>query len=182
MKKKLLVTVMGITLAFSMLTGCGSEGKDTTTTMESEAVQTTDEATDNTTVADVPTESEAEDTTSEVSDVSINFDDYNEALFGGYATDSDGNELRFATNKLAYHLDMFYSTKGGVPANWNEVVEYVDVDGEQWVQATYTFDDDAYDTNGYTVVDYAENPFVIAVSPDKTKVLYKDVVYTRPEQ
>ena len=69
MKKKLLVTVMGMTLAFAMLTGCGSEGKDTTTTTDSEAVQTTDEATDNTTVVEVPTESESEveDTTPEVS-------------------------------------------------------------------------------------------------------------------
>lgn len=194
MKKKLLVTIVGMTLAFAMLTGCGSDGKDTTTTTNSEAVQTTDEATDNTTVSDTDTESESEsedentsDTTEvsdtpEVSDAPEDFSAYWGAFGYGKGTkDADGNNLVDATNRLTWSIYNFYGSDGGAPFNWHEVVEYVDVDGEQWGQATYTFDADARDYEGYTV-NYVENPFVIAVSPDKTKVLYKDVVYTVPEE
>lgn len=194
MKKKLLVTVMGMTLAFAMLTGCGSDGKDTTTTTNSEAVQITDEATDNTTVSDTDTESESESEdentsdipevsdTPEVSDAPEDFSAYWSVFgHGDSIKDADGNNLLEATNRLIGSIFEFYTFEGGVPLNWHEVVEYVDVDGEQWGQVTYTFDDDALDYNGYTV-NYVENPFVIAVSPDKTKILYKDVVYTVPEQ
>ena len=196
MKKKIFATVLCMVTAVSMLTGCGDTSTDTTKdnepVMESEAVQITDEATDNTTVAEVPTESEseAEDTsdttevsdTPEVSDAPEDFSAY-WAVFGHGESikDADGNNLVEATNGLTWSIFNFYTFEGGVPFNWNEVVEYVDVDGEQWGQATYTFDDDALDYNGYTV-NYVENPFVIAVSPDKTKILYKDVVYTVPEQ
>lgn len=176
---KILVTIVGMTLAFAMLTGCGSKGEDIT---DSEAVQTTDEATDNTTVSD--TESEAEDTTPEVSDTASddlkNFE-YDCALYEN--KDVDGNELfdvapLFKTIRLLHDDGGF----GGVPDNWNEVLEYVDVDGEQWVQVTYTFDDDAYGSVGIYSIPEHENPFVFAVSPDMTKVLYKGVVYTKPEQ
>ena len=190
MKKKLLVTIVGMTLAFAMLTGCGSDGKDTTTTTNSEAVQITDEATDNTTVSDTETESEseseseAEDTsdTQEASDAPEDFSAYWGAFGHGESIkDADGHNLVDASNRLTWGIYNFYTFEDGVPLNWNEVVEYVDVDGEQWGQATYTFDADARDYEGYTV-NYVENPFVIAVSPDKTKILYKDVVYTVPEQ
>lgn len=192
MKKKIFATVLCMVTAVSMLTGCGGTSKDTTKdnepVMESEAVQITDEATDNTTVSDTDTESEseseAEDTsdTQEVSDAPEDFSAYWGAFGRDKSTkDADGNNLLEATNALTWSIYNFYTFEGGVPLNWHEVVEYVDVDGEQWGQVTYTFDDDALDYNGYTV-NYVENPFVIAVSPDKTKVLYKDVVYTVPEQ
>ena len=186
MKKKIFATVLCMVTAVSMLTGCGGTSSDTPKdnepVMESEAVQTTDEATDNTTVSDTEAESESEDTTTEVSNEPIDFLKYSSGLGRNNLTDADGNVLNIATNNFASSIDNFYSMENGVPANWNEVVEYVDVDGEQWVQATYTFDDDAHDFNGYTIVNYVESPFVIAVSPDTTKVLYKGVVYTKPEQ
>lgn len=185
MKKKILVTMVGMTLAFAMLTGCGSKGGDIT---DSEAVQTTDEATDNTTVSDTDTESESESEdentsdTSEVSDAPEDFSAYWSVFGHGKSIkDADGNNLVDATNGLTWDIYNFYGSENGVPLNWHEVVEYVDVDGEQWGQATYTFDADASDYMGYTV-NYVENPFVIAVSPDKTKFLYKDVVYTVTEE
>lgn len=190
MKKKIFATVLCMVTAVSMLTGCGDTSTDTTKdnepVMESEAVQITDEATDNTTVSDTDTESEseAEDTsdTQEVSDAPEDFSAYWGAFgYGNSTKDADGNNLADATNGLTWSIFNFYTFEGGVPLNWHEVVEYVDVDGEQWGQVTYTFDADALDYNGYTV-NYVENPFVIAVSPDKTKILYKDVVYTVPEQ
>lgn len=190
MKKKIFATVLCMVTAVSMLTGCGGTSTDTSKdnepVMESEAVQITDEATDNTTVSDTDTESEsdAEDTsdTQEVSDAPEDFSAYWGAFGYGKGTkDADGNNLVDATNRLTWSIYNFYGSDGGAPFNWHEVVEYVDVDGEQWGQVTYTFDDDAQDYEGYTV-NYVENPFVIAVSPDRTKVLYKDVVYTVPEQ
>lgn len=196
MKKKIFATVLCMVTAVSMLTGCGGTSKDTSkgneAVVESEAVQITDEATDNTTVSDTDTESESEDEntsdttevsdTPEVSDAPEDFSAYWSVFgHGDSIKDADGNNLLEATNRLIGSIFEFYTFEGGVPLNWHEVVEYVDVDGEQWGQVTYTFDDDALDYNGYTV-NYVENPFVIAVSPDKTKVLYKDVVYTVPEQ
>ena len=170
-----------MTLAFAMLTGCGSKGEDIT---DSEAVQTIDEATDNTTVSDTEAESESEDTTTEASDTASddlkNFE-YDCALYEN--KDVDGNELfdvapLFKT-VVCLHCDGDYN---GVPANWNEALEYVDVDGEQWVQVTYTFDDAVGRSVGAYSIPEHENPFVFAVSPDMTKVLYKGVVYTKPEQ
>ena len=178
--------MVGMTLAFAMLTGCGSEGKDTTTTTADTEVSTP--ATDEN---ESESEDASEDTTPEVSAEEIDLYDYLGALDAN-ATDADGNTLGVATKGSAgeyyggfvidinlVYCDGYY---GGAPENWHEVVEYVDIDGEQWIQATYTFDDDALSYNGYTIVSYMENPFVIAVSPDKTKALYKGVIYTRPEQ
>lgn len=190
MKKKIFATVLCMVTAVSMLTGCGGTSSDTPKdnepVMESEAVQTTDEATDNTTVSDTEAESESEveDTTPEVSDTASddlkNFK-YHCALDEN--KDVDGNELfnvapLFKT-VVCLHYDGDYN---GVPANWNEALEYVDVDGEQWVQVTYTFDDAVGRSVGAYSIPEHENPFVFAVSPDMTKVLYKGVVYTKPEQ
>ena len=190
MKKKIFATVLCMVTAVSMLTGCGGTSSDTSKdnepVMESEAVQTTDEATDNTTVSDTEAESESkvEDTTPEVSDTAS--DDLKNFKYH-YAIsenrDVDGNEL-FNVAPLfrivnILHGDCDYN---GVPANWNEALEYVDVDGEQWVQVTYTFDDAVGRSVGAYSIPEHENPFVFAVSPDTTKVLYKGVVYTKPEQ
>lgn len=188
MKKKIFATVLCMVTAVSMLTGCGGTSSDTSKdnepVMESEAVQTTDEATDNTTVSDTEAESESEDTTTEVSDTAS--DDLKNFKYH-YAIsenrDVDGNEL-FNVAPLfrivnILHGDCDYN---GVPANWNEALEYVDVDGEQWVQVTYTFDDAVGRSVGPYSIPEHENPFVFAVSPDTTKVLYKGVVYIKPEQ
>lgn len=186
MKKKILVTMVGMTLAFAMLTGCGSKGEDTTTTTADTEISTpvTDEneAEDTSDTVDKTSKDTAEDTTQEVSDAPEDFSAYWSVFgHGDSIKDADGNNLLEATNRLIGSIYNFYGSEGGVPLNWHEVVEYVDVDGEQWGQVTYTFDDDARDYNGYTV-NYVENPFVIAVSPDRTKVLYKDVVYTVTEE
>ena len=183
MKKKIFATVLCMVTAVSMLTGCGGTSSDTPKdnepVMESEAVQTTDEATDNTTVSDTEAESESEDTSTEVSAEKINLYDYNLA-FNPDAKDADGNTLGDATKNLVTSIAL-YNCNGEIPLSWNTVLEYVDIDGEQWVQATFTFNDDSYDYGGH-LINYVESPFVIAVSPDKNKVLYKDVVYTVPEQ
>lgn len=188
MKKKIFATVLCMVTAVSMLTGCGGTSsdtpKDSEPVMESEAVQTTDEATDNTTVSDTDTESEseAEDTTPEVSaEEAIDTTKMVAILqhYDGYdidVKDADGNTL-YSVTKVPSEISDSIAMNGLNGIEWS--VEYVDVEGEQWFQVTWTLPE--YMSNGVQFSEH-EDPFILTYSPDCNKVMYKEVVYTVPEQ
>ena len=163
MKKKILVTMVGMTLAFAMLTGCGSEGKDTTTTTADTEVSTP--ATDE-------NESEAEEVT-ESTDNSASEEFYtrnnlsNFANMISIATYNEEKGYKSADGKCIWNVfnygilskaveDLFYNDYEYISDGYNPSVEYVEVDGGQWYELT--FDIDAF-INKVGGKDYFEENF-----------------------
>ena len=163
MKKKILVTMVGMTLAFAMLTGCGSKGEDTTTTTADTEVSTptTDE-----------NESEAEEVT-ESTDNSASEEFYtrnnlsNFANMISIATYNEEKGYKSADGKCIWNVfnygilskaveDLFYNDYEYISDGYNPSVEYVEVDGGQWYELT--FDIDAF-INKVGGKDYFEENF-----------------------
>ncbi len=168
MKKKILVTIVGMTLAFVMLTACGSEGKDTTTADTEVSTQTTDE-----------NESEAKDTSDSAEEVTESTDNSaseefytrnnlsNFADMISIATYNEEKGYKSADGKCIWNVfnygilskaveDLFYNNYEYISDGYNPSVEYVEVDGEQWYELT--FDIDAF-INKVGGKDYFEENF-----------------------
>lgn len=155
--------MVGMTLAFAMLTGCGSKGEDTTTTTADTEVSTptTDE-----------NESEAEEVT-ESTDNSASEEFYtrnnlsNFANMISIATYNEEKGYKSADGKCIWNVfnygilskaveDLFYNDYEYISDGYNPSVEYVEVDGGQWYELT--FDIDAF-INKVGGKDYFEENF-----------------------
>ena len=222
MKRKIIVSVLGMTMEVAMMTGCGSGSSSSTKTADSTAVESeevqvadaeevdsTDDASDteevtdssDTGVSEEPAEAEpAEETTvegldekpviyGEETDWSTLGKMYNHFIYdndgslGGLnSTDANGNIL-YDAEPIVRDLYAWYSEGYYIFGDETHSCEdfvYVDVDGERWLQYTITVPEGA---NGYTgnyLTDYYNKKLVFTYSPDFTKMIYNDVVYTRP--
>lgn len=196
MKKKLLVTVMGMTLAFAMLTGCGSKAEDTTTVTSASA-----DTEASTSTAD-ENEAETEDTSDSADEIETPEEDawkeFEVSCFTYlicYRSGADYLDTNPKSSDGKYLWDLIYYNRvvddivvpglnNMIADEFKPVCEYTDVDGEQWFQLTLDTDNFVSETGADYYVDEDGTPIgkmVFKVSPDYTKFIYKDVLFELPE-
>ena len=197
MKKKILMMV----LAMTMLAGCGAKEAtptdagvaDTTVAEEvvvdeqgNQEVVQEEVASDTEQVTEEPAVEESslpENPTEEDFDayylyeILIHTDDNSED-----AKDENGNTLYSATG-LPDAMYLYFEVDRKVP--FEKDFEYVDVNGEKWLQMTVHIPDDArgrWDTVLSETVNNFENELVLTYSPDFFKVMYNGVVYSATQE
>lgn len=196
MKKKILMMV----LAMTMLAGCGAKeatptdaGVADTTVAEEVVVDEQDNqevvqeevASDTEQVAEEPAVEESslpENPTEEDFRPAFLYNILSNEHAGKDAKDENGNTLYSATG-LPDALSLYFDVDRKVP--FEKDFEYVDVNGEKWLQMTVYIPDDArgrWDTVLSETVNNFENELVLTYSPDFFKVMYKDVVYSASKE
>lgn len=95
------------------------------------------------------------------------------------AKDEAGNTLYSVTTTPNYfYMDTFINNDNGGYDYFDKKFEYVDIDGEKWLQVTFVLPEDA---RAHCIADLlAERgtDFVLTYSPDFFKVMYNGVVYS----
>ena len=194
MKKKILMMV----LAMTMLAGCGAKEAtptdagvaDTTVAEEvvvdeqgNQEVVQEEVASDTEQVAEEPAVEESslpENPTEEDFRPSFLFEILCHNPDDEYLIDlrdDNGNTL-FSVSALPDEIGLYWDFRKEVP--FEKDFEYVDVNGEKWLQMTVHIPDDAKCALGYALTDSVpnyENELVLTYSPDFFKVMYKGVVY-----
>lgn len=189
MKKKILVTMLCMVTALSVLTGCGDSGT-TKKTGGTEAVVSepntevsteTEEETEEKKVSELnyvedidvgnirlmilPTSRSDKETASHTSD-------------GRYTEDIYGEDVALAIHRWGYSVE-----------EYRPIVNYVDVDGEQWYEIIFDISGIIANTdepdNFEEVVSFREaglEKVVLKVSPDYTKFYFDDTLFEFPQE
>lgn len=188
MKKKILMMV----LAMTMLAGCGAKEATPTdvgvadTTVAEEVV--VDEQ-DNQEVVQEEVASDTEQVTEEPAveepekglPAVLTSDTFRDSYLydiSYYATDENGNKLQDVSLITEEFYQMYYTKIDKVP--FDKSFEYVDVDGEKWIQATWHIP--AGSRGVLHQLCETDTDFVLSYSPDFFKVMYDGVVYSASQE
>ena len=192
MKKKVLMMV----LAMTMLAGCGAKEATPTdagvsdTTVEASTEEVVVDEQDNQEVVQEEVASDTEQVTEEpaVEESSLPENPTEEDFKPAYlyeilthsddnskdAKDENGNTLYSAT-KMPFEFSIYYGASREVP--FDKEFEYVDINGEKWLQVTFSIPSDAESYMGFPLPEQGTD-FVVSYSPDFFKVMHNGVVYS----